>query len=67
MLAPPTIECMAKVVDSLKKLKISCPLNRYSGKYSISKRNIVENIIVRTNMVSSGLRSDQSMPSTLLL
>ena len=33
--APPTTDPMARFVDSLKKLNITCPLNTYMGKFGI--------------------------------
>ena len=49
--------------DSEKKLKINCPLNKYTGKYSISNLNKFENTTESTIIINNGLRIVQSTPS----
>ena len=49
---------------SLKKLKQTIPVNRYSAKFGISDRNMVEKTIYCTVMVSNGFKKLHNIPST---
>jgi hypothetical protein len=60
----PTIADIAFVVASLKKLKITCPLNKYNGKFSISNRNKFENTTDRTAIIRRGFNNVHSTPNT---
>ena len=60
----PTIEVKDIVVASLKKLKHTIPANRYTGKFSMSDLNKVENTMYCTSMVNNGFKKLQSTPKT---
>ena len=59
------IELIAEDVASDMNVNNVCPKIRYKGKFSMLKRNTVENTAVRTTIIRSGFRTDHSTPSML--
>jgi hypothetical protein len=55
---------MELVVASLKKLKITCPLNTYNGKFSTSNLNILENTMDRIIIINNGFNNVHKTPRT---
>ena len=62
-----TIDDIALVVASEKKLKITCPLIIYNGKFSISYLNRLENTTESTIIMHNGFNKVQRTPRTDLL
>lgn len=59
---------MALPVPSLKKLNSSCPMSKYTEKFSIPLPRMsksVENTTTMTTFISSGLSTLHTTPSTL--
>jgi len=63
----PGIDSIATLVASLKKLNISEPVNKYTGKFSTSKRQTCWKTSVMISMFIIGLISDHNTPRTLRL
>lgn len=55
---------MELVVESEKKVKITCPLNKYNGKFSTSNLNKFEKTTDKTIIMNNGFNSVQSTPKT---
>ena len=52
------------VVESEKKLKTTCPLSKYNGKFSTSNLNKLEKTTDKTIIIHNGLSNVQSTPNT---
>jgi len=63
----PIIAPIAEVVDSEKKLKASCPVNKYNGKLSTENLNRFEYTTDNTAIIHNGFNSVQNTPKTDLL
>ena len=59
------IEVIAFEVASVINENSVWPKIRYSGKFSMLKRKMVEKTTVRTTIISSGLSTDHKMPRAL--